>query len=62
MDNWHVRLNFNLSKEKGINTTAIKNIIKLVKLQNWVAKYCKDAKFVCLYFVRKLLPFSAQKW
>jgi hypothetical protein len=32
------RVNFKLSKEKGINTTAKKNIIKLVKLQNLVAK------------------------
>jgi hypothetical protein len=45
MDNLHVRLNFNLSKEKGIkHTTVKKNIMKLVKLQNLVAKCCKIQK------------------
>jgi hypothetical protein len=30
MDNLHVRLNFNLSKERESNTTVKKNIMKLV--------------------------------
>jgi hypothetical protein len=60
--NLHVRLKFNLSKEKGTNTTAKKNIMKLVKLQNLVAKCCKAWKIypckvckfcICLYYVRK---------
>jgi hypothetical protein len=50
MDNLHVRLHFNLSKEKGINlnTTAKNNIMKLVKLQNLVAKCCKAWKNMVL--------------
>jgi hypothetical protein len=46
MNNLHVRLNFNLSEEKGreSNTTAKKKIMKLVKLQNLVAKGCKAWK------------------
>ena len=45
--------------------------MKLVKLQNLVAKCCKVWKIqpckvckfcICLYYVWKLLPFSAQKW
>jgi hypothetical protein len=47
MDNLHVRLNFNLSKENGIKhhaCTAKKNTMILVKLQNLVAKYCKAWK------------------
>jgi hypothetical protein len=39
MDKLHVRLNFNLSiKRRESNTTAKKNVMKLVKLQNLVAK------------------------
>jgi hypothetical protein len=45
MDNLHVRLNFDLSEEKGItNITAKKNIMKLVKLKNLVGKCCKAWK------------------
>jgi hypothetical protein len=45
MDNLHVRLNFNLSKEKGIkHHEATKNIMKLVKLQKLVTKGCKIRK------------------
>jgi hypothetical protein len=39
MENLHVRLNFNLSKEKGIKHHSYrKNIMELIKLQNLVAK------------------------
>jgi hypothetical protein len=45
MDYLHVRLNFNLLvKRRGSNTTTKKNIMKLVKLQNLVAKCCKAWK------------------
>jgi hypothetical protein len=46
MDNLHVKLNFNLSKEKGIKTRSKKSIMKLVKLQNLVAKCCNAWKIL----------------
>ena len=44
LDNLHVRLNFNLTKEKGFKHHPKKNIMKLVNLQNLVAKCCKAWK------------------
>ena len=41
MDNLHVRLHFNLVKRRESNATAKKSVMKLVKLQNLVAKCCK---------------------
>ena len=49
----------------------VKNLLKSVKLQNLVTKCCKIQKIqpyevcifsVCLYCVRKLLPFLSRKW
>jgi hypothetical protein len=41
IDNLHVRLIFYLGKQKQI---PVKNLLKLVKLQNLVAKCCKIQK------------------
>jgi hypothetical protein len=55
MDNLYVRLNFNLSKEKGIKHQAKKNIMRLVKLQNLVAK--KSLENIALQSLQILYMF-----
>jgi hypothetical protein len=49
MDNLHVRLNFNLSKEKG--NTAKKNIMKLVNCKIWLRNVVKLGKYSLAKFV-----------
>ena len=69
MDNLHYRRTFDLDNKKQIPG---KNLLKVVKFQIWLKNivmcgkymFTKFANFliIVLQNVRKLLPFSAQKW
>jgi hypothetical protein len=62
MDNLHVRLNFNLVGQIAKFGCEMSKIAKfgwemIESLENITVQNLKS-----LYYVRKLLPFSAQKW
>ena len=59
MDDSSYRLNFDpdrIGRTKSI-TTARKSILKLVKLQSLVAKYCKNAENIVVQISRILYTF-----
>jgi L-cysteine desulfidase len=51
MDNWHVRLNFNLSKEKGIKHHSYKEHHKISKISKLGCKILQRCK-ICMFVFR----------